>query len=134
MNIEVDSPPVGEALRNTPKYLRQRITADVKGKAALKECLKQIQEILWDNALVDPDCEDIDIDRLIDEDYPHIQDLCLYTLRMVNDADGHDKALRSIEEMNPPKDSAGCRWLSMLAAVVEAFEKENYPISAEDET
>jgi len=26
MNIEVDSPPVGEALRNTPRYLRQRIT------------------------------------------------------------------------------------------------------------
>jgi len=107
----------------------------VKAEAALKECLNQIQEVLEGNVLADPDCGDIEHERLEEEECPHIHDLCLYTLRMVNDADGYDKAMSEIEnlmKMDMPKYYAGSRWLAMLAAVVEAFEIENYPLDTEE--
>lgn len=103
----------------------------MKTEGALKECLKQIQEILLGNVLIDPDGGDPDEERLMEEECPHIHDLCLYTLQLVNDVDGYDKAMAEIEKlmkMDLKKGYTGTRWLSMLAAVVEAFEKENYPM------
>ena len=40
--IVTDSPPIGEALRNTPEYLRQRITTLESSHAELLEALKRI--------------------------------------------------------------------------------------------
>lgn len=103
----------------------------MKTEAALKECLKQIQEILLKNVLADYDCGDIELEQLTEEECPHIHDLCFHTLQLVNDADGYDKAMAEIEKlmkMDLPKGYAGSRWLSMLADVVGAFEVENYPM------
>lgn len=108
----------------------------MKTEGALKECLKQIQEILLGNVLADYECGDIEQERLMEEECPHIHSLCVYTLQLVNHSNGYDKAMAEIEKlmkMDKAKGYAGTRWLSMLAAVVGAFEDDNYSLDEEAE-